>query len=463
MEGPDVLLPYFMEIASKSMSIGDIAALAETNKTWSDWVESHLDSLADEYTLPYAKSIKQLVDYSWLSQNKLLKIACKKGNMEAVKSCLEKDACQITKAGYYAAKHGHIEVVQLLRELGADDAELIRGAIRGDQLDVLKTFDTSDIHRSKELYKYAHTTKTTRVRDWLLENGYNISFPILVLNPLLNQEEQKIIKLPDYMIYYGLFVVNDKLKKAYPGDYDVNGAESYKIKNSYKILLYIFAKFNFPGISQYLEKMKYESFSVRTLKYCFSHNKHVDLMLRTYGYMKETIFDIALRCERFHITDVLVSDSQILRNFFHSSNDVMKYAIKSHRIFAYMESRPEIGRLPILNGLTQAIERDRPKMFRFLFEKLGNSPEVFRMVTQNYQFIKGTKPSIECIKICKEIFDELLSFDSGNILPIIDSMMYEKTDLPFFRYLGLMISKAELKYITSYSKFYDKVMMYLME
>lgn len=67
MEGPDILLPYFMEIASKSMSIGDIAALAETNKTWKEWVDSHLDSLADDYSLPRAKSIKQLIDYSWLS------------------------------------------------------------------------------------------------------------------------------------------------------------------------------------------------------------------------------------------------------------------------------------------------------------------------------------------------------------------------------------------------------------
>lgn len=378
-----------------------------------------------------------------------------------MKVCLEKDAGQITKAGYSAAKHGHLDIVSLLRELGADDKELIRGAIRGDQLDVLKTFDMRDMHRSQELYIYAHTTKTTRVRDWLLESGYIIStFPDSAYR-LLNEEEEKIVKLPDYMINYGVFVVNDKLNKVYPGDYSVNKTEPYKIKNSYKILLYIFMKFNFPGISQYLEKMSYESFSVRTLKYCFSHNKHVNLILRTYGYMKETIFDIALRCERFHITDVLVSDGQTLRNFFHSSNDVMRYAIKSHRIFAYMESRPEIGRLPILNGLAQAIERDRPKMFRFLFEKLGNSPEVFRMVTQNHQFKRGTKPSIECIKICKEIFDELLPFDKGNILTIIDSMISGKTDFPFVQYVGTMISKAELKHMLRSINVYPKIAEYL--
>lgn len=37
-----------------------------------------------------------------------------------VEHALEKKACKLSIAGYYAAKHGHLEIMNLLRELGAD-------------------------------------------------------------------------------------------------------------------------------------------------------------------------------------------------------------------------------------------------------------------------------------------------------------------------------------------------------
>jgi hypothetical protein len=111
MEGLEIISPDFIEIAIKSMTLGDVAASAATNKTWRDWTDSHLDYIADEYSLPRAKSVKQLVDYSWLSANKLLKKGCKNGNMKVFQNVLTNGACRITDMGYYAAKHGHLEIV----------------------------------------------------------------------------------------------------------------------------------------------------------------------------------------------------------------------------------------------------------------------------------------------------------------------------------------------------------------
>lgn len=126
MEGLEVISPDFIEIAIKSMPFEEMMALAETNKTWRDWVKNHLDFISDEYGLPYAKSLQELTDYTWLSVNKLLRKGCKDGNMKVVQHALEKDACNLSICGYYAAKHGHREIVNKLRELGADDYELMK-------------------------------------------------------------------------------------------------------------------------------------------------------------------------------------------------------------------------------------------------------------------------------------------------------------------------------------------------
>lgn len=468
MEGLEAIAPDFIGIAIKSISLGDVAALADTNRTWRDWVDSHLNFIADEYTLPRAKSIKRLIDYSWLSANKLLKQGCKDGNMRVVQNALKKGACRITDMGYYAAKHGHLEIVDLLRDLGADDYTLTRGAVRGDQLEVLKTFDITNVLSDKYLFSLSHTTETSRVRDWFLENGRSEHFQKVDAILLLDMNEQSIIQLPERILYYALSIARNKLYRKLPYDEDVPGTEIFpKISNSYKILLYVFVKFDYLKIEEYLLNKKDESFSIKTLRYCFSHNKYVDLMMSIYGERhKNAVFATALRYERFDIVDKLYTGSNITREVFHSTLDLMSFAIRSPRIFAYMESSEWCGRLPIFKGLVQVLLRDRQKMFRFIMEKLGNSPEVLLAAMKLYYDFNPNKYnrniSIECIREIYDTFQKLTPSEDGQkyLNEFIHLMISPYTDLPFMKFLKSILPKYDLSDF-DVNDFYPKVIEYL--
>lgn len=173
MEGLEVLSPDFIEIVMKSIPIEDVLNLIDTNKTWRNWAKDHINYISDEYSYPRAKSIEELIDYTWRSANKLLRKGCKDGNMKVVARSIKEKACKLSIGGYYAAKHGHLEIMNLLRELGADDFKLMCGAVRGDQLEILKTFDLKDVKTKQHLVDLSMTdyrdieSKGMVPREWI--------------------------------------------------------------------------------------------------------------------------------------------------------------------------------------------------------------------------------------------------------------------------------------------------------
>lgn len=80
---------------------------------------------------------------------------------------------------------------------------------------------------------------------------------------------------------------------------------------------------------------------------------------------------MALRYERFDI----LKDSKIE---FQNSKELMSYAVKSPKIFDFLEK--QYKRLPISFGLIGALNRDRVRMFQGLYERIG--PEVMLLLIQ---------------------------------------------------------------------------------
>lgn len=183
---------------------------------------------------------------------------------------------------------------------------------------------------------------------------------------------------------------------------------------------------------------------------------------------KNAIFVTALRCERFDIVDKLLGNhSSIAREIFHSTLDIMSFAIRSHRIFAYMDSTDWFDRLPIFNGLVQALLRDRLKMFRFIMEKLGNSPEVLLAAMKLYDFnpeLHGNNRniSIECTREIHDTFQELLPFEDGKkyLNDFIHLMIGSCTDLLFMKFLKSILPNYDLSDFDM-NDFHPKVTEYL--
>lgn len=356
-------LPDFMRTAIKSMPLGDMAAIADTNKTWNDWVKNNLNLISLEYELPYGKSIQEIIDYSWWSSNALLKKACNEGDGRMVKIALKKDACRISKYGYFAAKHGHVEIVDILLAEDADWYVFVKGACRGDQLSMLFHLGVDekrirDDYNLRKLMKYAYTTEKSKIRDWLEEhNLYREEFN---QSELLSQEDQKNLKLPNHMIAYSKYVLNPRL-------FWLVNNEPINFNHRYIFLLYILVKFNYPALESYLSVFSALSFHKKTLKYCIRHDKYVDLMLRFYDDKKKAISRIALKHHRFDILEKYPIK-------FYSGEEIMKYAVKSPRIFNYLSEK--LGRLPLTSGLIRALF-DKPKMLKYIYEKMGSQPELF--------------------------------------------------------------------------------------
>lgn len=347
---------------------------------------------------------------------------------------LRRDACRINKAGYYAAKHGYLEIVNLLRDRGANNYELMRGAARGDQLEILKTFDVMNEPLLEIIVASSYTTKTSRVRDWLKLNG-EIP-PSEYTSKVLSDKRE----FPIYMVYYAYWVAHDKLQK-----YD---NEVTKIKSE-ALMLYLFVRFDIPGIEEYLEENWEESYSQRTIHYCMKHGKYVDLLLRYYEYRIQDIFSAALRYGRFDITDRLLQKYSWLKyEIFSDNEEIMKYAIRDTRIYMYLEKL--LGKkLPNEHGLLQALTKDRPKMFRFLFESVNHDLKVFWNAS-NFDNKTDIKESIECVKIFNDICmksSNIVAYPityRDNFINTIISYKPEKEsiNLPFIQFVYENISKT---------------------
>lgn len=443
MEGAEVILPDFIAIALKSIPFEEMVALSETNKIWSDWVGNHLNIIANEYGLPYGKSLRELIDYTWLSANKLLKKACKEGDMRIVKAALKKKACRISQSGYYAAKHGHLEIVNLLRELGANDYELMRGAVRGDQLEILKTFDVKNEEDLQSLINFSLTTETSKVRDWFRDNEYSPPRKVTV-DFFLNSEEQINFYIPEYILYYAQLIAAPKVKKHLrPKDIIYSNGGNFR----YQVLLYVFARFDYEHIGSFLRSNSALCFNMRTLRYCFRHDKYVNLLLEYYWTLKEDIHDTALRYCRFNIVEWYAREDPTDRRerLFKNAKEVMQIAIRDHRIFAYLEKLFEKrGKMPIMTGLRFALEKDRPKMFRYLYDRVGNTTEVFVKSLTNPRIpLYNVKQSIETIEIIDDIFIQQLFTNDYDITTayrneFLYSIMYgkeEDIEVPFVEYL----------------------------
>lgn len=59
------IVPDFLGIAIDKIPLDDLISLSETNKTWNTWMRNNLNNVAGKYNLPYAKSIDELVSYTW--------------------------------------------------------------------------------------------------------------------------------------------------------------------------------------------------------------------------------------------------------------------------------------------------------------------------------------------------------------------------------------------------------------
>lgn len=200
--------------------------------------------------------------------------------------------------------------------------------MRGDQLEILKMFDVKNEEKVQSLIDLSLTTETSKVRDWFRENGYPT--PILIQSNLfLTAEEQGFVQLPQYILYYAQLVAAPKVRKNLRQK-DIIYANGGNFR--YQVLLYVFVRFDYSDISGFLRSNSTLCFSMRTLRYCFQHDKYVNLLLEYYWMLKEDIHDVALRYRKFDIVEWYAkddpSDKQEIR--FKNAHDVMKIAVRDH-------------------------------------------------------------------------------------------------------------------------------------
>lgn len=99
--------------------------------------------------------------------------------------------------------------------------------------------------------------------------------------------------------------------------------------------------------------------------------------------------------------------------------------------------------MPIMSGLCLALEKDRPKMFRYLYDRVGNTTEVFvKSLPKEGEQLHNVKQSIETIKILDNIFRQQLFIKDTYTTTSYrnsfkDSIIFgkEQVDLPFVKYL----------------------------
>lgn len=193
----------------------------------------------------------------------------------------------------------------------------------------------------------------------------------------MNQYEKSFVQLPQYILYYAHFIARLKIYKTKRQNISIatnSGQERYHV------LFYVFARFDYSEIEGFLRTNAMLCFNERTLRYCFSHNKYVNLIVGIYDTLKKDILSVALRYRRFDVVDwVMAGDpSDKGEVYFKNAKEIMEFAVRDYRIFTYLEKKFQSrGGIPILSGLPIALERDRPKMFRYLFNRVGNVSEAF--------------------------------------------------------------------------------------
>lgn len=133
-----------------------------------------------------------------------------------------------------------------------------------------------DMNTYRNLFLLAYTTQTSRIRDWLNQNGYIAYKPDILY--LLAKQEQEFVQIPDYLLFYAMYVAEEKIKK-----YNSN-VWTYIVEKSqrYQILLYIFVKTDYPFLEKFMDYSRNESFNEKVVRYCFKHRRYEDLILKMY-------------------------------------------------------------------------------------------------------------------------------------------------------------------------------------
>jgi hypothetical protein len=327
----------------------------------------------------------------------------------------------------------------------------------------------------KDLFVFAYTSPTSRIRDWLSTRGYIAAKPNI--GSLLTHDEQTFVEIPDYLLYYAIHVADSKIRKHNekefvktlktqvfnpsqfnpsqfnpsqfnpsqfnPSQFNPSQFNPYR----YQILLYVFMKTDYPYLEKFIEYSRHNNFNSKVFRYSFQHRKYENLILETYksSTYRDAISKIALRYGRFDILGnfpIVFIDAAHLMMYAASGNfpivftdaaHLMIYAVKSPKIFDFLEKNYK--RLPIAFGLLEALKRDRIKMFQFLYEKTG--PEIMVILGQKpknnyggYQLINNFKISsreaYECLlQVQKDmLFDHDKDLFTANIHDNLDKTKF---------------------------------------